>query len=253
MVKSSSTIRESFTLPSLGKLYGEEFNPKITVRSMTTEEEMRRLSFSDSEFKLMSEIIDDCIIEELPISSYDMCLGDYEFLLHKLVTVTYGNDYKMQDTCPNCGQVVIASINLDEIEVHEFNQEDIDASMEITLPVSKTKITLAFQTPKALDDIKEKAKALRKKTKDQHTNYEFMYRVMSYIAKFDGRELPDDVLENTVRKMNMKDIYYILDKGAELGRKVGLDNEVIAKCENCNYEFVTRFQYQQTFFRPTTY
>jgi predicted Zn-ribbon and HTH transcriptional regulator len=248
---SNSTIRESFTLPSLGKLYATEFNPKITLRSMTTEEEMKRLAYTDSEFRMMSEIIDDCILEELPISSYDMVLGDYEFLLHKLVVVTYGKDYKMQADCPLCKQRVISTVDLDGIEVHEFDQEAIDSAMEITLPVSKMKVTLAFQTPRALDDITEKTKDKRKKTKDQHTNFEFMYRVMSYISKIDGKTMSDDIMESTLRKMNMKDVYYILDKGAELGRKVGLDNEVIAKCDNCGYEFVTRFQYQSTFFRPT--
>ena len=249
MLKDSS-IKETVTLPSLGKLYGVEINPKITLRSMTTEEEMKRLSYSDDEFKLMADIIDDCIIEEMPISSYDMVLGDYEYLLHRLRVVTYGNNYKMQDTCPLCKQPIVASCDLDSIEVYEFNEEEINKSMEITLPISKKKITLAFQTPRSLDLIKEKAKDLRKKTKDQHTNYEFMYRVISYISKVDGVEKSDSELESMIRKMQMKDIYYILDKGAELGRKVGLDNEVIAKCENCGYEFVTRFQYQPTFFRP---
>lgn len=250
MLKDSS-IKETVTLPSLGKLYGiEGFNPKITIRSMTTEEEMKRLSYTEDEFKLMADIIDDCIIDEMPISSYDMVLGDYEYLLHRLRVVTYGNQYKMQDTCPLCQQAVISKTDLDSIIVHEFDENEIDKAMEITLPVSKLKITLAFQTPRTLDLIKEKAKALKKKTNDQHTNFEFMYRVISYISKVDGFEKSDSELESMVRKMQMKDIYYILDKGAELGRKVGLDNVVTAKCENCGYEFVTRFQYQPTFFRP---
>lgn len=250
MLKDSS-IKETVTLPSLGKLYGiEGFNPKITIRSMTTEEEMKRLSYTEDEFKLMADIIDDCIIDEMPISSYDMVLGDYEYLLHRLRVVTYGNQYKMQDTCPLCQQTVISKTDLDSIIVHEFDENEIDKAMEITLPVSKLKITLAFQTPRTLDLIKEKAKTLRKKTNDQHTNFEFMYRVISYISKVDGFEKSDSELESMVRKMQMKDIYYILDKGAELGRKVGIDNVVTAKCENCGYEFVTRFQYQPTFFRP---
>lgn len=249
MLKDSS-IKETVTLPSLGKIYGVEFNPKITLRSMTTEEEMKRLSYSDDEFKLMAEIIDDCIIDEMPISAYDMVLGDYEFLLHRLRVVTYGKDYKMQDQCPLCKQAVTVSCDLDSIAIHEFNEDEITKAMDIVLPLSKKKITLAFQTPRTLDLIKEKARDLRKKTKDQHTNFDFMYRVISYISKVDGVEKSDSELETMVRKMQMKDIYYILDKGAELGRKVGIDNEVIAKCENCGYEFVTRFQYQSTFFRP---
>lgn len=250
MLKDSS-IKETVTLPSLGKVYGiEGFDPKVTLRSMTTEEEMKRLSYSDDEFKLMAEIIDDCILNEMPISAYDMVLGDYEFLLHKLRVVTYGPEYKMQDTCPLCQQPVITTTDLDSIEVHEFDEKEVDGAMEIILPVSKMRITLSFQTPRALDLIKERAKSLRKKTGDQRTNFEFMYRVISYISKVDGFEKSETELEQLVRRMQMQDIYYILDKGAELGRKVGIDNAITAKCNSCGYEFVTRFQYQPTFFRP---
>lgn len=244
------TIKESIKLPSLGKLYGEEVNPNLTMRSMTTAEEMKRLSYSDSEFKVMTEIIDDCILEDMPISSYDMVLGDYEYLLHRLRVVTHGSEYKMQDVCLNCGENVIVSVDLDDVEIHEFNEDEIDKARTITLPVSKKKITLAFLTPRALDLIAEKAKEARKKSKDSHMNFEFLYRVISYIYQVDGVVMSDDQLESLVRKMNTKDAFYILDKGAELGRKVGIDNEVVAKCQNCGYEFVTRFQYQPTFFRP---
>lgn len=245
-----TTIKETYTLPSMGRLYGVEFDPKVTLRSMTTEEEMKRLSPSDSDYRILCEIIDDCIEEDLPVSAYDMVLGDFEFLLHKLVTVTYGNEYRMQSICPNCQQSVITTVDLDGIEVHRFDEEAIDSAREIELPVSKKRITLAFQTPRSLDGIKEKTKEKRNRTKDQHTSFDFMYRVMSYIAKIDGREVSDETLESALRKMSMKDVYLILDKGAELGRKVGLDNEVIAKCESCGYQFVTRFQYQPSFLRP---
>lgn len=245
-----ATIKETYTLPSMGKLYGVEFDPKVTLRSMTTEEEMKRLSPSDSDYRILCEIIDDCIEEKLPISSYDMVLGDFEFLLHKLVTVTYGSEYRMQAICPNCQSRVLTKVNLDNIEVHRFDADEIDKARAIELPVSKAKVTLAFQTPRSLDGIKEKTKDKRNRTKDQHTSFDFMYRTMSYISSINGKEASDETLEAILRKMSLKDIYFILDKGAELGRKVGLDNEVIAKCESCGYEFVTRFQYQPSFLRP---
>ena len=55
------SIKETFTLPSKGLVYDEKINPNITLRSMTTMEEMKRLSPSDLEYKTISEIIDDCI------------------------------------------------------------------------------------------------------------------------------------------------------------------------------------------------
>ena len=57
----NSTIQENFTLPSKGLIYDQKFDPTITLRSMTVMEEMKRLSYNASEYKVMSEIIDDCI------------------------------------------------------------------------------------------------------------------------------------------------------------------------------------------------
>ena len=68
------TIQEEFILPSKGLIYKEKFDPHIRMRSMTVAEEMKRLSPATNPYKMMSEIIDACIIDKLPISAYDMCL-----------------------------------------------------------------------------------------------------------------------------------------------------------------------------------
>ena len=151
----SITIQEKFTLPSKGLLYAEKFNPVVTLRSMTTEEEMKRLAYNELEHETMAEIIDSCIIEDLPISSYDMCLGDYQFLLHKLRVVTYGPEYKMVIQCPNCGEVVSSSVNLDTETVQEFDEEK-GLDLEITLPETKKVIKLSLQTPRMIHAVKSK-------------------------------------------------------------------------------------------------
>ena len=38
------TITEDYSLPSKGKIYGKQFDPAIKLRSMTGEDEMKRLS-----------------------------------------------------------------------------------------------------------------------------------------------------------------------------------------------------------------
>ena len=53
------TIGESFTLPSLGKVYNKEINPEVKIRSMTTEEEMKRIASVDYPYKNMCEIKKD--------------------------------------------------------------------------------------------------------------------------------------------------------------------------------------------------
>ena len=96
------SIAEEYVLPSRGKVYSQNVNPNVKIRSMTTEEEMKRLAPSDKTYKNLCEIIDDCLVENPGISSYDMCLADYQFLLHKLRVVTYGPDYPITSKCPFC-------------------------------------------------------------------------------------------------------------------------------------------------------
>jgi len=244
----TTTIQERFTLPSKGLLYAEKFNPTVTLRSMTTEEEMKRLSYNELEYENMAEIIDACIMEELPISAYDMCIGDYQFLLHKLRIVTYGSEYKMTIKCPNCGEIVDSTVNLDHETVNDFDEE-VGLDNEIVLPESKKHITLSLQTPRMIDAIKSKARDMRKKTK-LNLNYEYMFTIMSLIAKVDNKTLNDVAKEKFVRELPLADTAYILGKGDTLNGKVGLDTSVIAKCPNCGYEVVTNFREQSEFFGP---
>ena len=61
------TIAHEYTLPSQGKVYNKEINPNFKLRSMTTAEEMKRLNHSDKQYKAMSEIIDDCLVDDIGI------------------------------------------------------------------------------------------------------------------------------------------------------------------------------------------
>ena len=245
----ATTIQESFTLPSKGLVYSQQINPKITLRSMTGEEEMLRLSPSDSEYEVIAQVIDACIKEELPISSYDMCLGDFQYLLTRLWEVSYGKEYKIVIQCPNCNEITEAVVNLDKIELHELEDGEFNLDSEIELPVSKHKVRLTLQTPRLLDIVKEKAKNQRIKMKNNY-NYELMFSAMSLISDVDGKTQNEMSKEAFVKKLPVKDVYYIINKGDELNRKVGLDNSVIAKCSHCNYMIVTNFRLDPKFYGP---
>ena len=243
----NATIQEKYTLPSKGLLYEEKFNPTVTLRSMTTEEEMLRLNQDDTH-ETMAKIIDACIVEDLPISSYDMCIGDYQFLLHKLRIVSHGKDYHMVIQCPNCEQIVKSSVNLDLEEVHEYDPE-VGLDTQITLPIKKDVLELSLQTPRMIDMNSQKAKEKRRKEKTA-AKYELMYTCMSLISTINGKKVNDVMLEDYVRKLHVKDVNYILAKGDELNGKVGIDTLVVAKCPECKYEVVTPFREQPEFFGP---
>ena len=243
-----SPIYETFTLPSKGMVYETPINPQVTLRSMTTLEEMKRLSQTDTPYKVMADIIEDCMREKPKIHVYDMCLGDYEFLLHKIRVVTYGSEYKMTITCPNCGKITDAEIDLDTLEVNEYDETYLDC-VNITLPVSNKAIELKYQTPKDLDNISYKKKEMQKKTKS-NVDFGLLFTTMSLIKKVDGQVIDPLAKEEFVKKLPMKDVNFIIAKATELSKKVGVDNLVTATCSDCGYEIVTPFRLNPTFFRP---
>lgn len=85
MSEEKYTIAERYTLPSHGLLYEKDVNPEIKLRSMTVRDEMKRLApvTDGTIYRNMAEIIDSCLVEKPGISSYDMCIGDYQFLLDR--------------------------------------------------------------------------------------------------------------------------------------------------------------------------
>ena len=244
-----STIQETFTLPSKRQIYEKPINPEITLRSMNTMDELKRLSHSDLPYKNMCDMIDDCIVGKKEISTYDMCLGDYQFLLHKLRIVTYGTDYKIVVTCPNCRQVQEKDFNLEELQILEWD-ESVRELFNLHLPKSDKDIVLKFQTPRMLDNIVKKKKELLAKNKEM-LDPTFVLTVMNCIDLVDGDKLNFVELERFVQNLPMADTNLILQRADTINQKVGIDTIVGNHCDQCGYDYLSTFRITTEFFRPT--
>lgn len=244
------TIAENYTLPSHGKIYGVEVTPHIKLRSMTTQEEMKRLAPSDKAYKNICEIIDDCLVEKPGISSYDMHLGDYQFLLHKMRVVTYGPDYTLQSSCPYCGSINSDSISLDDIQVFDFNEEDFKKYFEFDLPKSKKHIKIRMQTPRILDEIQERAKELKRKSPNFIGDPAFLISIEMMIDEIDGKKPNPLNLTEFVKNLPMMDTNYIVKHCQKINESVGLDTLLSNTCDVCGLDYETRFRTNGGFFGP---
>lgn len=247
---NNATIFESFTLPSKGLIYDKEVNPRVTLRSMTTLEEMKRLSPTDTPYKVMSDIIEACMQEKPSIHVYNMALGDYQFLLHKLRVVTYGPEYKMLIKCNHCDAVTESIANLDSLAVNEYTSDIIKQKM-ITLPKTNRQVLLRFQAPHDLDQIAYLSAEMKKKTK-QNIDYSVLYTLISLVEKVDGQILDPISVEEFIKNLPSRDANYILNQATKLSNAVGVDNEITIKCANCGAEMRTPFRITSEFFGPTT-
>lgn len=251
-MEENYTIFEEFTLPSKGKVYEIPVNPHVRLRSMLTEDEMWRLQRTDTPYKVMSELIDRCMVgEDKPgISAYDMVLGDYQFLLHKLRTVTYGPEYKMVFTCPYCKHTSEVTVDLETLGVITYDEEE-GLDTKITLPRTKKVIELRMQTPRMLDEIETRKKELKKKTKDHTSKYDYLLTLESLIKTIDGSVYTPAQLETFVLKLPMADANYLLQKADKLNEKVGVETTVTVTCPDCGNEVVSPFLITSEFFGPT--
>ena len=245
-----ATIVENYTLPSKGLIYDNPINPDVTIRSMTLAEEMRRLQSTDETYRPMSEVIDDCIENKLPMSSYDMCLGDYQYLLHKLRVVTYGQDYKLSVVCPVCGEVNEIIVKLDELKVNELpdNYQDL---MTITLPRTGDTVKIKFQTPRMLDRIVRDRREMKKQFPDLKGDPNILLTIQNTVDEINGRKMTPQALQEYLKNLPMMDASYLTQAIAKLSDCVGINPAVSFTCKNCGVESPATFRFTSEFFTPT--
>lgn len=248
---SNYTISEEFHLPSKGKVYSENVNPIVKLRSMTTEDEMKRLSPSERSYKNLCEIIDSCLVENPGISSYDMCLADYQYLLYMLRVVTYGSKYNVTSRCPYCSSDNDSSIDLNNLKITPYVKKDLDKYTNITLPISNHKVTIRMQTPRMIDDVEEQVKERRKQTKNKEGDSAFLFTVMGIIDKIDGEDLDPIKKEDFVRKLPMGDTNFIIRNAEKLVESFGVQREVENVCPVCGLDYTSSFRLTKEFFGPS--
>ena len=243
---------EGYELPSKGKIYDVNVNPHIELRSMSGRDEMKRLSPSSTPLKTLADIIEGCCIEKPAIHVYDMSLGDYEFLLHKLRIVTYGEDYKVSLRCPACGETVETIAKLGQLDVKDFDEETVKNLQTFSLPKSGHIITLNFLSPHMVEEMEVKVKDMKRRYKNATIDFETLVRLLVNIDLVDGEKKLEHELENIITNLPALDLQKILNNIDKLNQQVGLDNILYLTCPRCGEEVTTFFRFGPEFFRPTT-
>ncbi len=246
------TIMEGYELPSKGKIYEEAVNPHIELRSMTARDEMKRLSPSSTPLKTLADIIEGCCIEKPAIHVYDMSLGDYEYLLHKLRIVTYGEDYKVSLRCPECGEAIEAVAKLDQLNVKEYDEELVDSLRTFTLPKTGRTVSLNFLSPRRVEEMEVKVRDMKRKYKNATIDFETLVRLLVNIDTVDGEKKNEHELETFVTNLPALDLQKLLNSIDKLNQQIGLDNILYLTCPKCAAEISTFFRFGPEFFRPTT-
>ena len=249
--KTNYTIGEGMELPSKGLIYEKPVNAYVELRSMTARDEMKRLSPSPARFKILADIIEDCMLEKPAIHVYDMALGDYEYLLHRLRIVTYGDEYKVAVKCLSCGEISETVAHLEELQVVPFDQTKFEELSTIKLPKKGDTVTIKFQTPRILDEMEAEIKELKRKFKSAEVSFDLLVLLKSIIDTVNGTKLTSSQLETYVNNLPALDMTKLVNAVDELNALIGIKNDLVVTCSKCGGEVPTYFRFGSEFFRPT--
>lgn len=246
------TIMEGYELPSKGEIYNVKVNSHVELRSMSARDEMKRLAPSTTQFKTLADIIENCMIEKPAVHVYDMALGDYEFLLHKLRIVTYGGKYKMYLTCPFCGETNEVIYDLENLELKDFDLNAYNELRTFVLPRSGHTVSIKFQTPRMLDEQELRAKEMKRKYKDADIDFSTLVLLSLVIDTVDGVKLDPLKVESFIEKLPALDMTKILNNVDALNVNLGLNTKIQVSCPTCGNDIDAFFRFGPEFFRPTT-
>jgi hypothetical protein len=180
-----------------------------------------------------------------------MSLGDYEFLLHKLRIVTYGEDYKVSLRCPECGETVETIAKLDQLTIKEYDEELINSLRTFTLPRTGRTVSLNFLSPRGVEESEAKVRDMKRRYKTATIDFETFVKLLINIDTVDGEKKSERDLENFVTSLPAADLQKILNNIDKLNQQIGLDNILYLTCPSCNEEITTFFRFGPEFFRPT--
>jgi hypothetical protein len=250
-------ITETLVLPSAAtRLYGENFDGQLTLRAMTTMEERMRLS-GQSFYKIMSKIINECIVDNKnPDGTYKIdsaSFTDFDFFATcvKLRMISYGVKYKTIAICPTCGHKFEYVADLSKL-AYNLVPEDFHEPYDVgPLPSSGDTLGCRFLRAKDHIDIEKTVEYIKSKYPDYIGDPAYELEMQKRIVTVNGTEIDYINVEDYVRNMISMDTVVYHDK---IDKEVyGVVRLNVCDCENpqgCGGHAVWILKADREFFRP---
>lgn len=241
-------IREEYTLPSNGNLYGKGVSPNVVLRAMTTMDEKTRLSSSG--LTSVVNLLNNCVVSPENFNANELKMFDIEFLLYKLRIVTYGNIYKVRAYCDHCGKFVDIDVDLDKLEVKTV-PDDFDEPFDIgKLPVSGDKIECRILSIADSIEMAKESQKILNKYKDYEGDPSFVLSYKYMIYSVNGEILPDFKKQAYVENMHAMDLRYLDEVYGGMANDFGLDTLIDTECPICGNPLLFELPINDEFFRP---
>jgi rRNA maturation protein Nop10 len=245
-------------LPSHGYLYKEVTNDpdiiekgSIRIRPMTVnEEKILTTPRMVKSGQALDGVFQNCIKSD--INSEDLLSSDRVYLMLWLRSVSYGNEYKFDLTCPNntCEKRFEYMVDLTNHPITEMEDPSISEPFKFHLPIMGYDVY--FRLPRGKDEI-EMIK-MQNEPKSLNASDETIVRRMSSVMieikdSESGESIPKNQIEEFVNSMVAGDASLFRDEMIRLD--AGVEDIKGITCPHCGHEFDSPIPVTENFFRST--
>lgn len=244
---------DTVPLPSRGLCYhdGSSLHGRntIDIRAMTAREE--DILTSKALLKngtVITQLLRSCIVDKR-INPVDMLSGDRTALLVALRITGYGQDYKVETECPECGHKQIVEFDLQELPMKFLEQNpDLPGQnvFSVKLPVSKKTIRYRFLTGLDEEQIQQEQQIKRKKLKTQLDNM-VTSRLLRQIIAVDNRD-DKGFINKFIQNMPARDSRFLRKHIAD--NEPGMEMVGNMVCSDCGEASEVEVQIGPSFFWP---
>ena len=165
MADNQKFASEVIDLPSEGKLYPKDSpiaNGKIEIKYMTAREEDILTSQNLIKKGIVIDKVLDSLILTSGVKSDDLILGDKNAVMVATRVLAYGPEYECEVTHPVNGAVKKTTFNLADCPFKKLPDGVSENNFEVTLPISKNKVTFKLLTGKEESQIIEELESSSK-------------------------------------------------------------------------------------------
>ncbi len=222
-------IMTEVSLPSNGKLYGEDVQWKNRLRAPRLKD--RGFGDSTRKLKLQASILDKTLIQPLGMSAYDLHTADFLYLNMRQRQLSKGDaPYKVAVICNGCGTRHELSIKFEDLEVKR-----LEAPLKLSYKTMEDdELELTYLTPRMLDDCVDNANAYKEEYPECDLSFEDLKTQELFrfvIKKVNGQKLTYAEMTNFISNLLTEDISGIFNVLDSYDFGVQLVQEF--KCTNC--------------------
>ena len=229
---------EVVTLPSKGLIYDKDSplsSGEVEMKYMTAKEE----DILTSPNLIKKGIVLDTLIKSLIVSPIDynqLIVGDKNGLMVAARLLSYGKDYTVEITCPQCSEKQKETIDLSTLDPVKIDEEEFSNGNRFgfTLPHSKRSVEFQILDHNTEKQITAELKGLKKVENRTGVSHEMTTRLKNLILSVDG-----DTNQGTIRNFVDNELLALDSRAlrSEIERvQPDVDMTFSFTCSSCSHE-----------------